>query len=474
MWPALLGAAAGVAVLLVMRDRLPDDTYITLSYARNLAEHGHWGLIEARTANTATSPLNVWLLAAGIVVTGSPIAALGAVLVGSLAVAGWWADELARAVGASRLLPVGLVAVLATSPLLLSTVGLESYLAAALMVGLLRYGSAGRPVATGLVAGLAVLCRPDLALVAMVVVLAVPAARPQWWRSGLVAVAVALPWHLWAWFALGGFVPDTLLFKAGEVEVWDAGFSFANGPLLYLKLFPVATLLALAPAVAGLLALLGWVDRPHPARPVAVAAGLAAVAHYAVYSLLATAPYAWYYVPSLTGLAVCAGLLLATLPAQRAAAAVTTLLVLASVGFLEQRPNDGLGPIVYNYGTAAQYAAMGAELGRVIGPTEPILDGIEIGTVAFFCRCTILEHFTDPAIARRLIDERTAGAGPLKRALVNLNFAHRPPASIPPTTWQVVFSGDPGYERRWVVSVPGRGTHFLQLSRTSPTPVATY
>src|SRR2546423_14613367 len=61
-----LVAGAGLAtaaLFLLVRDSLVDDAYITLSYAKNLAQHLHWGLIPHEVATSATSPLNVVLLA---------------------------------------------------------------------------------------------------------------------------------------------------------------------------------------------------------------------------------------------------------------------------------------------------------------------------------------------------------------------------------------------------------------------------
>ena len=62
-WLAVVSLLA-VAVYWLIKDSLIDDSYITLGYARNLAVHFHWGLIPQETANSATSPLNVLLLAA--------------------------------------------------------------------------------------------------------------------------------------------------------------------------------------------------------------------------------------------------------------------------------------------------------------------------------------------------------------------------------------------------------------------------
>ncbi len=87
---------------------------------------GLWGLIPGETANSATSPLNVWLIAVGAFVTRQPAVAVGLVLMASLAAAGYWSAQLGRMLGLSRWFPVIVLALLATSPLLVSTVGLET------------------------------------------------------------------------------------------------------------------------------------------------------------------------------------------------------------------------------------------------------------------------------------------------------------------------------------------------------------
>jgi hypothetical protein len=59
---AFVAAAAALIFGLILRRHLLDDVYITLSYARNLAEHFHWGIVSGQVSNTATSPLNVMAL----------------------------------------------------------------------------------------------------------------------------------------------------------------------------------------------------------------------------------------------------------------------------------------------------------------------------------------------------------------------------------------------------------------------------
>ncbi|TMM10130.1 MAG: hypothetical protein E6G01_18680, partial [Actinobacteria bacterium] len=77
---ALLAAvtAASVVVFALVRTSIIDDAYITLSYARNVAFHLHWGLNPQQTSNTATSPLNVLILALLISALRHPMLAMAA------------------------------------------------------------------------------------------------------------------------------------------------------------------------------------------------------------------------------------------------------------------------------------------------------------------------------------------------------------------------------------------------------------
>src|SRR5262249_203364 len=92
-WKACVGISAlgGIGtgfVFLGAHTALIDDSYITLDYARTLADHGQWGLQPGHQANTATSPLNVMLLAGLITLIGRPVVSVGVLLMISLAVTG--------------------------------------------------------------------------------------------------------------------------------------------------------------------------------------------------------------------------------------------------------------------------------------------------------------------------------------------------------------------------------------------------
>ncbi|MGI5126730.1 hypothetical protein ACQEVB_07920 [Pseudonocardia sp. CA-107938] len=419
-------AVAATAVFLLVHDALIDDAYITMSYARNVGLHLHWGLIPDEVANSATSPLNVLLLGAATAIVRDGVIAVGVLFVASIVLATRWLQTLAVELGLSRWLPVMGVGLLLVNPLVLSTVGLEPYMCAALLVGLLRYGAAGRPAVFGVVAGLTVLARPDLGVVVAVVSLVLPAVRRRLHLAIATALAVVLPWCVFSWFVLGSAVPDTLVIKSGSAT-W-AGFGFSNGPFLYLNAMPTAAFVSFLPVVVGLLVLVGLLvarlaRRWAPWQQVAAAIGLGAVAHYAAYSVLHTAPYHWYYAPMIIG-----GTLVVSLAAARlrdgfalAAGGLAAGLAIAAIavdlgnGLPWQR-----AIIQTNWASATQYQQLGTEL-AVAAPGATIESPGEIGTIAYYCQCAVVDQFSDRGRVIGAINDREAKSGRIGAFLLRLD-----------------------------------------------------
>ncbi|MGH3710420.1 MAG: hypothetical protein ACRDRQ_20450 [Pseudonocardiaceae bacterium] len=125
---AALGALGGALVFLGAHRALIDDAYITLDYARTLARHGQWALEPGHQANTATSPLNVLVLAGLIVLSGAPVWSVGVLLVATLAVTGGALSVICARLGYRQLAAAIAVGLLVVNPLLISTIGLETYL----------------------------------------------------------------------------------------------------------------------------------------------------------------------------------------------------------------------------------------------------------------------------------------------------------------------------------------------------------
>jgi hypothetical protein len=95
---ARAGALVGVGQAWVTHSGIADDGYITLAMGRTLAGHGCWCVTPGLVSNTATSPLWVALLAAGMLMA-SPVVALGGWLAVLSAVTSWAVASLARRYG---------------------------------------------------------------------------------------------------------------------------------------------------------------------------------------------------------------------------------------------------------------------------------------------------------------------------------------------------------------------------------------
>ena len=475
-WAAGGGAVAGALLFLVAHQGILDDGYITLSYAKTLAFHGSWGLTEFRTANTATSPLNVWLLALGTVVTHRPVVAIGLVLIASIAATAGFLSTIAARVDVGRWLLPGLgVGLLVVNPLFASTVGMETYLGLAVLVGVARYALDGRAMATGVLCGLAVLTRPDLAVPAGVLVLGLLVSRaPRRLRAaGMVAgvaALVALPWHVFSWFVLGGFVPDTFAIKTAAGQ-FGPGETFTTGPYGMAQIWTRAFVLIAVPVVVGLAAMVAsavaWCRGAlTSAGRAALGFGAAGVAHYGAYTLVGVPPYHWYYTPSVGLLTLCAAITAAV-----AAHRVLSLVLVSAGLFIGLTAGTQLAvalpwdePVIYgNWATSQQYAAVGQGVGRAVPRGETVGGFGEIGTVAFFCNCDIIDPFTDRSTALEIVREREAKAGPVMRALLAVNYAHldKPPPTRIDHQLQYAQGEGPG----WRTVGPGRGVGHIWLSR---------
>ncbi|MBC3191365.1 hypothetical protein H7X46_09860 [Pseudonocardia sp. C8] len=444
---ALFPAGAAVlaaGVFLLARDALVDDAYITLTYVRNLAFHGHWGVNLDGIAHTATSPLNVLLHAAVTVVVRDAVVAAGIVLAGLAATITWWSQRTAEHLGWPRWTAATPALLLLVDPLLLSTVGLETYLAVTLTVGLAHAAVTGRAVLAGVLCGLLPLTRPDLVVVAAVAALGVPVLRRRFGTLLGAAAAVSLPWYAFSWVALGSVVPDTVLWKVGDSWGRDH-VTFADGLWLYHDRFPTATLLSVIPPAAGVVGGLCWLLGRRRGATAPVVLGLGAAAHAGAFVVIGTAPYHWYYGPAAGALTVLAAWSIGavggrvTRPVLGTTAAA--LAVVSGVVAVQHGTPWTVAPISTNRATAAEYAAIAAGLhGKVISPGE-------LGTLVYFCanRCAIDDPLAERAPMLDRIAQRRAGAGPVTRALLDLNYLFLEPAPHHRGTTRLV--SRPGHHR---------------------------
>lgn len=433
--PAAVGALIGGLVFVLARNTLIDDSYITLAYGRTLAEHGVWGMQPQLPGNAATSPLNVILLAALILPTGRPVLAAGVLLVIALAVTGAALGALCARLEWSRWAAVVGVALVAVNPLLVSVIGMETHLAIALVAVLAWAVVARRPYLAGVVCGLLLLTRADLAGFGLAAAIAVAVTVGVRRALALIGIAglVALPWSVASWFWLGSAVPDTMVIKLSE-GMGDR--TFANGLYYFWVGYPFAMTLALLPPALGLLVLIfGW---RRAAAPVHLVLGVGGLLHAGTYLLLDTAPYQWYYGPAIGALTML-GAVAAPRPSLRVVlVGASATIVAVTGGFLAVRPWT-LTTVSGNWATPAEYAQLARR-----APAGAVVQSFgEVGTVAYFCDCTVDDRLSSRAWFAAVLAQKRAAAGPFGRTLLDLNYRNfHPPAPLTPQ-YRFAFANDP-------------------------------
>jgi len=485
-WLPGVAALVGALMFLLVRESLTDDCYITLAYAKNLAMHGEWSLVPGSPANSATSPLNVLLLGALTLVTRifgdpHPVLALGALNVLASATLGWGWMRLLRAF---RLPPVAAVlgiALVLINPFVLSATGLEVLLIPAVLMLLTVCAVEGRPALFGVAAGLAVLFRLDLVLFVVLIAVSAAAIRRRLVRAVVFMALAAGPWYVFSWFAFGSFVPDTLVIKHAQAGLF-APWSYVTGPVMYFLGKPATVLLAFAPAVLGLFGLAGWFGLRFAVRwkefpplgPVA-ALGTGGVAYYVVYSFMGVGPYHWYYVTPIVAVdmfAVVAFGVWLRHARERAgvqpgpavvALSLMGLLALSNAVIDGQHGVPWPSPVIFgNWASAKDYARVGQELGaRLHGAT--VASPGEIGTLAYYCDCAILDEFSDRGQVTTLVNKGIAKASSLKSLAVRANYLWLDRSRQPRATdYRLLYASGPGSgPDTWQVYSAAKGTgHF--------------
>ena len=450
--PRLARAVAILAALLVyvaaFRATWIDDAYIQLQYARTLLESGTWGFYAGYPANTATSPLNVLLIAA----VGFPLSSVerAVTLLTSLELAGllWLLLRLSRCLfGRDFLGWFGFVA-FATNPLLLSTIGMESLLYALLFVAALVCFIEDRWSAMAVSLGLLTLARPDGALLLAVLLPLATAPLRRKAAALLVYAATIAPWFVFSWVVLGSFVPDTLVIKVGDAA-WGAT-SFADGLALYLNRYPLETLASLLLAPLCVFPL--WQCGARIVKTVTVLAAYGTL-HFAIYSALGVPPYHWYFVHQLVPMLLIASIG-ATFHVVRSAGTpvgpwLRAAVVVPAVGLLALAGDEGFpfdeAPINTNWATSTQYRGIGEWMRSNLDPTQAVRVYGEIGTVAYSSDRYMVNEFSDMSLADGLIEQAGYAALPGIGPLLAFNFLWRrdhPPLPAPSFEFVPVPPGD--------------------------------
>ena len=283
-----LGIGVVVAVYAVLawdRRWIADDGLIVVRTAREILAGNGPVYSPFERAESSTSTLWVWLVAAcGSLLSGNlaqiAVAAGGVLAVAGFAVAVDAARRCQRASGATGVLvPAGALVILAVFPFWdFATSGLETGLSIAWLAAswwwlrALQPDTPARPlVGFAVLVGLGPLVRPDFAIVTAVFLVAGwVITRPAWRRTlGLVAAAAAVPlaYEVFRAGYYGTLVPLPALAKSASGAEWARGLEYAlrfiKPHLLYVPLallalaagrsLPRQRVVVAAPIIAGLL-----------------------------------------------------------------------------------------------------------------------------------------------------------------------------------------------------------------------------
>jgi len=268
IWQLALASAISVTVYLFAsaiyyRIGFPlDDSWIHLTYARNLAFYGEWAFQPGRPSAGSTAPLWTALLSLGFIFKLAPYVwtyLLGVLLLWGMGLLGEVVVRRVSPAYQSRFPWVGLFMILEWHLVWSASSGMETLMHAlivTIVLGMLMSGSR-RFMTLGLLAGLSVWVRPDgITLLGPVVVHAFAGEGPikkRWRDLSLFLIGFAslfVPYLLFNLILAGTPMPNTFYAKQAEYAAWQARQFLARFGELSLQ-FLAGPSIALLPGVIG-------------------------------------------------------------------------------------------------------------------------------------------------------------------------------------------------------------------------------
>jgi hypothetical protein len=180
--------------------------------------------------------------------------------------------------------------------------------------------------------------------------------------------------------------------------------------------------------------------------------------------ILGVPPFFWYYAPTLAALTLAAVIGLASFSGPRFRAGVRAVAVTAGValvvlilipwgsGTRAHVPLRAM-PIHANWANPGEYAKIGRDLHAIVGDA-PVHSPGEVGGLAYFCECTIVDRFSDRASLTDEIREARADSSFFRLNYAGLDLSKLEP--IRPEYWLVWRRGPDRTDRGWnTTGIPG-------------------
>jgi hypothetical protein len=202
----------------VLGDYIIDDTFIHLTYARNLATGHGFSFNPDYPTYGVSAPLWTLLLALTGLITGfsAGLAKVYSILCGAVTIPMFFllAQRLRlspMAVGASTLVWAANVWLNRWA-----ASGMEATLAVLILMLTFHQHLKDRPISTGIWAGVAILSRPETA--GLLLLLAIDRVRISDWKEGartlISGMLIVIPWLIYAFVSFGTIIPNPALIKS--------------------------------------------------------------------------------------------------------------------------------------------------------------------------------------------------------------------------------------------------------------------
>lgn len=422
----LLGIILFYLYLNLFRNAFIDDAFITLTYVKTLLTSGTWGFFPGYITNTATSPLNVLLLSfIGLFVGPTNHAQMILAFIGLVALAKalvaisafLFDTEIYGYLGA-----VGFI----FNPLMISTLGLESILFAALFVISIYCYLTKKWGWLAFVLGLLTLTRAEGVLFFVLFLIFIPSTWVKLRFMGIYILSI-LPWYLFSWIYLGSVIPDTFFIKVAQYS-WG-GWNFLNGLLFYFQRYPYETLFSFAFLPLALL----LINQQVRKQAILMVILSLAVFHFVTYSVLQVWPFHWYYVTLVTAV-ILFGMIGVGTVSQHVVprswqdrvmrGVLVVFFVVPVLGMFQWLAQDQFVvkemPIHTNWATQEKYKEIGLWLKDEGIDTSIDLKG-EIGTISYYCECYLLDVFSHRDWEEDVVAQNAAASG-LQPFLMRTNF----------------------------------------------------
>jgi hypothetical protein len=247
--PTVVLCVTAAAVRVVVGPYIADDAFITMRYSRNLAAGDGMSYNPPDAVLGTSTPLWTWVLAAGEAARVRPqTMAVGAA---TLADMGSIVLILSPAAGVSIAAIVSAATIAAWPAYVQYAVsGMETSLYVLTIVAFVSALSRGQPLLAAGCASIAVLCRPDGALLVVLggIWILLTESKAAAFRFLTVSALLCAPWAMYAAARFGSVIPASVIAKAAAPDPWilsvqNVAAYFGRGP------YVVITVLALAGSV---------------------------------------------------------------------------------------------------------------------------------------------------------------------------------------------------------------------------------